>query len=228
MKAPTIISLGGSIVAPDGVDTKFIGAFKALIEKRVAQGESFMIIIGGGKVCRRYQEAGKDLGVTSKDALDWVGIFATRLNAELVRVVFGDTAHTELVLDPVLLPAVSASVAFGAGWKPGHSTDFDAILMAEQTQAKRVINLSNIDYVYDKDPRAFPDAQKIEEATWSHFRTLLPSPDAWDPGVNTPFDPIAAKRADELGLEVAIMNGTNLENLEAYLEGKPFKGTVIR
>ena len=226
MTSPTIISLGGSLVAPDGVDTEFIGALHELIQARVKAGEQFVLIIGGGKVCRRYQDAAKALGADSEEALDWIGIFATRLNAELVRVVFGETAHKELVLDPAILPSVTKSVVLGAGWKPGHSTDFDAVLMAEKSGAKRIINLSNTDYVYEKDPRKFPDAKKIERATWKEFRAILPT--EWTPGANAPFDPIAATRSEELGLEIAIMNGKPLSNLKNYLEGKPFKGTVIK
>ncbi|MEK7169784.1 MAG: UMP kinase [Patescibacteria group bacterium] len=228
MTSPTIISLGGSIVVPDGIDTAFVSAFRALIQERMTLGESFIVIVGGGKVCRRYQAAATELGVTGKEELDWVGIFATRLNAELIRVAFGDIAHPLLVLDPEVLPSVTSPLAIGAGWKPGHSTDFDAILMAESSGAKRLINLSNIDYVYDKDPKKFSDARKIERATWKEFRALLPEPSAWVPGLNAPFDPVAAKRASELSLEIAIMNGNNLEHLKNYLEGKPFTGTVIR
>ncbi|MSU56273.1 MAG: UMP kinase [Candidatus Taylorbacteria bacterium] len=228
MQSPTIISLGGSIVVPDGIDIAFISAFRTLIQERMKLGESFIVIVGGGKVCRRYQASATELGVTDKDQLDWVGIFATRLNAELVRVAFGDIAHSELVLDPAVLSKVTAPLVIGAGWKPGHSTDFGAILMAESSGAKRIINLSNIDYVYDKDPRKFPDAKKIECATWKEFRDLLPEPSAWVPGLNAPFDPVAAKRGSELSLEIAIMNGNNLEHLKNYFEGKPFTGTVIR
>jgi uridylate kinase len=91
--------------------------------------------------------------------------------------------------------------------------------------AKKVINLSNIDYAYDKDPNKFPDAEIIKESTWGDFRKLLPT--EWDPGLNAPFDPIAAERAEELGLEVVIMNGKNIENLKKYLDGGEFVGTVI-
>ena len=45
--------------------------------------------------------------------------------------------------------------------------------------------------------------------------------------MNAPFDPIASKMAEEEKMEVAIMNGRNLKNLEDYLEGKRFKGTSI-
>jgi uridylate kinase len=108
---------------------------------------------------------------------------------------------------------------------PGHSSDFDAILMAEESGALTVINLSNIDYAYDKDPNKYPDAKKIEKISWSEFRKLLP--EKWEPGLSSPFDPIAAKHAQDLGLEVVIMNGSNLENLSNYLDGKNFLGTVI-
>ncbi len=226
MNSPTIISLGGSLVAPDSIDVNFVRNFRELILARVAGGNSFIIIVGGGKTARRYQEGARALGITGQNDLDWVGIYATRLNAELLRVVFGEKAHEEIITDPSFLPNVNTPIAIGAGWKPGWSTDFDSVEMASTVGAKRVINLSNIDYVYTKDPKQFPDARKIEKIGWKAFREILPA--EWSPGVNAPFDPIAAKRAEELGLEVAIMNGNNLENLANYLDGKTFTGTVIR
>ncbi|MDO8564765.1 MAG: UMP kinase [bacterium] len=226
MLSPTIISLGGSLVAPDAIDLSFVRSFKALIEAEIKNGKQFVIIVGGGKAARRYQEAAKELGVDGKEELDWVGIYATRLNAELVRVAFGAHAHGEIIIDPSALKGVTARITIGAGWKPGWSTDFDAVEMAHIAGAKKIVNLSNIDFVFDKDPKQFPDAKKIEHIGWAEFRKdVLPA--EWTPGVNVPFDPIAAKRAEELGLEVAIMNGKNLENLKDYLEGKKFIGTVI-
>ena len=97
--------------------------------------------------------------------------------------------------------------------------------MTKDEELKKIINLSNIDYVYDKDPRKYPDAVRIEKISWADFRTLLPS--EWDPGLSSPFDPIAAKEAEYLGIEVAIMNGKNIENLKNYLDGQEFLGTVI-
>ena len=70
-----------------------------------------------------------------------------------------------------------------------------------------------------------PKAQKIEKISWADFRQLIPA--EWDPGLSAPFDPIAAKEAERLGLEVAIMNGAYLDRFSAYLAGKPFVGTII-
>jgi uridylate kinase len=53
-------------------------------------------------------------------------------------------------------------------------------------------------------------------------------PKEWDPGLNAPFDPIAAEKAESLGLEVTILNGQKIENFRDYLDGRKFDGTVIK
>ena len=225
MNNPTIISLGGSLVVPQEIDTVFLASFKKLVEREIKKGKEFIIIVGGGKICRKYQAAAKELGANTARELDWVGIYATRLNANFFRIIMGDLAHEEVISDPRIVTPISKPLAVGAGWKPGWSTDFDAVEMAKTMGAKKIVNLSNIDYVYDKDPKKFPDAVKIEKTNWREFRKILPT--KWSPGVNAPFDPVAAKRAEELGLEVAIMNGADLDNFSNYLAGKEFKGTII-
>ncbi len=226
MKNPTIISLGGSLIVPDGIDVNFLKFFIELIKAQAEKGEQFILITGGGKTARNYMGALEALGIFSHEKLDWMGIYATRLNAELVRILLEEHAHQEIISDPVGIDEVVNPVAVGAGWKPGCSTDFDTILLAEKSGAKRVINLSNTDYVYDKDPKKYSDAKKIERISWADFRKIIP--EKYTPGLNSPFDPVAAKRAHELRLEVAIMNGKPLENLENYLAGKKFKGTIIK
>ena len=98
-------------------------------------------------------------------------------------------------------------------------------IIAKNLGARRLVNLSNIDYVYDKDPKKYPDAKKFERIAWPDFRSLIPP--EWDPGLSSPFDPVAAKEAETLGLEVAIINGAHLEEFSNYLDNKPFVGTVI-
>lgn len=88
-----------------------------------------------------------------------------------------------------------------------------------------MINLSNIDYVYTADPKQDQTAEKIEDISWADFRKLIP--DAWDPGLSSPFDPIAAKRAEQGGIEVAVINGHRPEEVLHYLHGETFVGTKI-
>jgi uridylate kinase len=224
-KKTAVISLGGSLIVPDEIDTGFLKSFIKLVKKRVALGDRLVLITGGGKICRRYQKAAGDLGDISDEDNDWVGIHVTRLNAQFLRILLGGLAYHEIITDPAVFSGVSAPVAVAAGWKPGWSTDFDAVELAKVAGAKTVVNLSNIDFAYDKDPKKYPDARKIEKISWKDFRKLIP--EHWDPGLNSPFDPIASKNAEAAGLSVAIMNGRNFENLNNYLDGKEFVGTLI-
>ena len=114
----------------------------------------------------------------------------------------------------------------GAGWKPGWSTDYDAVLMAKNNKADTIINLTNIDYVYDKNPSQFSDAKPLKEIDWKSFKHIVG--DKWTPGLSMPFDPKASKLAERFKLKVAIINGKYLERLEDFLNNKPFVGTIIR
>ncbi len=221
-----IVSVGGSLIVPEGIDSDFLSKFRELVLHAVEQGSTFFIIAGGGKTARRYQDSARAVrGDLPRDDLDWLGIHATRLNAHLLRTIFREHAYPRIIKDPSERVEADEPVLLGAGWRPGHSTDYCAVTAAKTFGAQRLINLSNIDYVYTKDPRTNKDAEPIKTIGWQEFRELIPS--EWDPGLSAPFDPIAAKEADSLNLEVAVMNGKKLEEFEKYLNDEPFMGTVI-
>ncbi|KND49950.1 MAG: uridylate kinase [Parcubacteria bacterium C7867-008] len=221
-----VLSVGGSLIVPGEIDVEFLKSFRAFILDKVRRGFSFYIIIGGGHTARAYQHAGKEArGDLHPEDIDWLGIHATRMNAHLMRALFLDEAQARIVKNPSRKIIAKKPIIIGAGWKPGWSTDYCAVMAAKQLRAKRLINLSNIDHVYTADPRVDPTAQKIDRIDWESFRKLIP--DHWDPGLSSPFDPIAAREAQELGIEVAVMNGRNLEAFDNYLSDKPFDGTVI-
>ena len=224
-----IISLGGSLIFPEEIDWSFVKKFKKIVETQIKKGYKFVIITGGGKLARRYQEAAQKITKLTDDDRDWLGIHATRMNAHLIRTIFRTHAHPRINTNPNDLEDFynfKEDILVAAGWRPGFSTDYDAVLLAKYLGAEKVLNLSNIDYVCDKDPKKFPDAKKLENISWKEFRKMVGN--KWDPGLNAPFDPIASKLAEEINLEVAVMNGHELKNLENYLEGNKFKGTIIR
>lgn len=224
-KERIVVSVGGSLIVPDQIDTDFLAEFKALILEKIREGLSFVIIAGGGKTARRYQDAAHAVTPLSRTDLDWVGIHATRLNAQLLRNIFADHASARVIKNPTADINADEPIIVAAGWKPGCSTDYVATLIAKNLGARRLVNLSNIDYVYDSDPHKNPKAEKIEKIAWPEFKKLIP--DHWDPGLSSPFDPVAAKEAETLGLEVAIINGAKLGEFSNYLSGKSFVGTVI-
>ncbi len=220
-----VVSVGGSLIVPDAIDTDFLSRFKTLILEKVQRGFTFSIIAGGGKIARRYQSAANMVTPLSRQDLDWIGIHSTRLNGQLLRNIFVGYAHPQVVKNPTIDIDAEEPIIIAAGWQPGCSTDYDAVLIAKNLGSTHLVNLSNIDYVYDSDPRKNPEAKKIEKISWADFRKVIP--EEWDPGLSSPFDPIAAKEAEALGLEVAIINGAKIEEFSNYLDGKPFVGTII-
>ena len=221
-----IISVGGSLIVPEEIDTGYLTSFKQFIVERVEEGERFILIAGGGKVARKYQQAAADVSEIDDEEKDWLGVHSTRLNAHLLRTIFKQYAHPRIFTNLDEHIDFSESLLIGAGWKPGWSTDYIAVRLAERYDGQSIINLSNIEYVYAEDPRINPQATKYERISWSDFREIVGT--TWHPGMSAPFDPIASQEASRLALTVAILNGRNFDNLNQYFEGKPFQGTLIQ
>lgn len=223
-----VLSLGGSIVAPENIDIDFLKAIKQRLSVflEADPDRRLIMVIGGGGPARAYQKALEQLAADAPpEQADRIGIAATRLNAELLRGVFVAYVHDPVVTDPTAEIEFTGRILIGAGWKPGFSTDFDAVCLAERFGAESVINLSNITKVYDKDPKRSPDARPLDRISWSEYRKMVG--DTWTPGANSPFDPVAAAKAMELGLSVIVASGRNLDTVEAVLTGGAFDGTVI-
>ncbi len=217
-----VLSLGGSIIVPDELDTVFLSRFEELILS--IRDRRFIIICGGGRICRKYQVAAKEITEVSRNDLDWIGIMATRLNAEVVRSILGEETHGKVINDPSEEIDMGKRIVIGAGFEPGSSTDLRAVQLAQRFGSHRIINMSNIDYVYSADPKKDLNARRLTEISWGEFRQLVGS--EWDPGLNMPFDPIASKEAEQSGMEVVII-GNDIDNLEKLLKGENFKGTII-
>jgi uridylate kinase len=224
-----VLSLGGSLVVPNGgIDIQFLTDFNAFIRNQVSSKKRrFFITVGGGGTTRHYQKAAGEVRHQEIDDidLDWLGLHATRLNAQLVRTVFRDIADARVIKHYEVILKIDKPVAIAAGWKPGWSTDYCAVTLCQDYNIPTVINLTNIDHVYDQDPRNNPKAKPLEDVTWANYRSMVG--DKWVPGMNAPFDPVASRLAQDLDITVKILNGKNLENLEKALDNQAFTGTTI-
>nr|QQK86925.1 uridylate kinase [Treponema denticola] len=228
----TVLSVGGSIVAPDKPDFDFLDKFSKTIRNWLLQDSSrkIIMVIGGGAPARDYQNAYRKVcdlrkAPAKNDEADWIGIMATRLNAQPVKAVFEDLCPNPVVYDPTTVDMFGGQILVAAGWKPGFSTDNDAVVLAERFSGNLVVNLSNIAKVYTDDPKKNPEARPIDSISWEDFIKIVGT--EWVPGKNTPFDPIASQRAQKAGIRVICAAGKDIENLENILNGKDFKGTVI-
>lgn len=225
-----VISVGGSLIVPNGgIDSFFLKQLNKFVREQLAKDKNrqFFLISGGGMTTRHYQTAARNVlqHQLTEDDLDWLGIHATRLNGHLLRTIFRDIAHPVIIDDYSIIRKPTESVIIGAGWKPGWSTDYDAVLVCEDYGPRTIINLSNISKVCDRDPNKHENAKSFDKISWKEFRKLVG--DKWTPGMHVPFDPIAARKAEDLEVKVVIVNGNNFENINNYFTGKKFVGTVI-
>ncbi len=228
MRDIKVLSVGGSIVAPDKVDIDFIKKFKQAVLEYLDDDldRKLVFVVGGGGPARSYQKAYRDIVENSDtDSQDWIGIMATRLNGELLKAVFADECPEPVITDPTSVKDFNGRILIAAGWKPGFSTDNDSVLLAENIGADTVINLSNTKKVYSGDPKLDPEAVPLDSLSWAEMRKLVG--DKWTPGVNVPFDPIATIRASELKLKVITAAGKDIENMKKILVGSEFEGTTI-
>lgn len=229
-KEKIVISVGGSLIVPDGgIDIDFLTKLNLFIRDQLAKNKNrqFFLVIGGGATTRQYQKAASDVihEKLARDDVDWLGIHATRLNAHLIRTIFRDIAHQYILKHYEIIRKVTEPVVVASGWKPGWSTDYCSVMVCEDYDVRTVINLSNIKQVYDKDPHKFEDAKPLGKLTWGEMRELVG--DDWIPGMHAPFDPIAAAKAQALKVRVVVMSGQDFANVENFLDGKEFLGTVI-
>jgi len=214
-----------------GINVEFLKKFREFIIQELKSGLRFVIVIGGGKTARVYQSSASKVVKIQNYDLDWLGIHATRLNAHLLRTIFEKEAYPVVIdHDPEkeevqMMKSSSKRLFFASGWRPGWSTDYIAVRLAQKFGTKEVIIAKDTPFVYDSDPKKNPKAKPIQEISWSAYKKLIPS--KWTPGLSTPVDPVATRLAEKLGVRAKILRGTDLQNFQKAIQGKPFKGTLI-
>jgi uridylate kinase len=222
-----VIALGGSIIVSEGINFEFLKEFRELVLKLLKENKKFLVVAGGGSIARDYQNAASKIVEMSDEDKDWVGIHATRLNAQLLRAIFFDFAHPVVLDDPfkVVNKIDNYRLFISSGWKPGWSTDYVAALLTKRFKASRLIIATKIPYVYSDDIEKNPKAKPLEKISWKEYRNMVG--DVWVPGMKSPVDPVAAKFAEENSMEVIVAKGTDLVNLEKIIRDNKFEGTTI-
>ena len=209
-----VISVGGSLVVPNDINLHFLAQLKSFINEEIEHGRNFVIVVGGGHTARKYQNAVRKLSSAETIDIDRIGITAIRLNVHMMKLIFTGVAAV------VVNPGVEE-------WEPGRSSDYGTVETAKKYGSKKVINLSNTDYIYDLEEmkRTGKLIDPITDITWNKFIEMLPK--EWTPGANVPFDPRASELARDADIEVASINGQIIDELRNYVHGREFRGTKI-
>jgi uridylate kinase len=226
-KSAVVISVGGSLVVPkEGINIDFLNELRLIVKFLLDNQVPVALVVGGGTTSRTYHKACSSFTHITNQDIDWIGIRAISLNAELVRAIFSDMPlFPQIITDPETIASHNDYPLYIVGaWEPGHSSDTNAVIVAEKLGTNRVINFSNVTHVYDRDPSLYSDAGKLKKITWDEYLKLIP--DTWVPNLSSPFDPVASRKAQALGMQVVVL-GASTDNLQSYLRNEPFEGTLI-
>jgi len=218
-----VISLGGSVLFSEESQPLFLQKLATLF-KKISSTTKVYLVIGGGKVARDYISLGRSLGF-GEETLDELGIAITRVNALLVAHLMNGTTHN---IPHTIQKAQSLKhplVVMG-GTIPGHSTDKVGAELAKETHADLFVIATNVDGIYDKDPKVHPDVKHIKKISIDELIKLFGI--AWQAaGKNTVVDGPALAIIKQAQLPTVVVNGKKLDQLEKALTGRSFVGTII-
>lgn len=224
-----VISIGGSIIVPDGIDYRFLEKLKKTIFK-LSKKHKIVIVTGGGKTARRYILALEKEGA-SENARDIVGIECTRLNARFLSSFFGvsykDVPRTLSGVSRMLLHSrivICGGLGRGRSVDGGRTSDGTSAEIAQYIGAHLFINMTNVKGLYTKDPRKFKDAKFIPKISYKEFNKIM-SKVKEKPGSHFILDSFASKIVSRKKIKTIILCG--VKNLESAIEGKKYVGTLI-
>lgn len=216
MKA--VLKLGGFAFPPE-LSTERISAYSQII-KAFSKKNTVAVVTGAGPTARRYIEAARRLGA-SEAVCDQIGIRVSRINARLLTAALRDSAVAEIPesLEDFVRFLASGLIVVMGGLQPGQSTNAVAALVAEVMHADLLVNATDVDGVYDADPRKDPRAKKLKEVSVEDLISIL-STQGVRAGEYALLDPVALRIIQRSRIPVVVVDGRDVSNVERVLGGK--------
>ena len=219
-----VISIGGSVILSDDIGISYFEELANLL-KKICKKYKIYVIVGGGKTARTYIKLGRELDL-DEQKLDQIGIEITRTNAKLLTNII-DISNDEIPCTTDEAKKINKPIVIMGGTTPGHSTDMVGAELAEKTNAIKYIIATNVDGIYDKDPKKYRDAKQLKEISIDELINKYGT--NWEAaGKNVVIDgPSLAiiKRANNLTF---VLNGKKLDQLKKAITNQSFNGTKIK
>jgi uridylate kinase len=227
-KKTIVISLGGSIIIPDKINTRVLREFRRIILKNTKKYK-FIIVCGGGKTARNYIKGLENEEIKQKEFFECLlGISATRLNARFMTYFFGRDANSGMphdMKDIVNLLNKHDIVFCGAlRYAKNETSDSTSAKLARYFNTD-FINLTDIAGLYEKDPKRYKSALFIPEISHKKFYKIAKKI-RFKPGQHFVLDAKAAKIIKKYNITTYLL-GPEMKNLDNLLNNRHFTGTVI-
>ncbi|MEG2377929.1 MAG: UMP kinase, partial [Clostridia bacterium] len=199
-----------------GLDFTVIDAVCDAIHDCVKLGIEIGIVIGGGNFWRGAKDGGDHMDRTRADHM---GMLATTINSLAVADVLEQKGVQVRVQTAVEMRAFAEPyvrnravrhlekgrvVIFACGTgNPFFSTDTAAVLRAAEIDAEVIMKATNVDGVYDSDPRKNPNAKKFDTLTYDevlsrHLAVMDTTATSLSMDNNIPIIVFALKNCDNI------------------------------
>lgn len=212
-----VLKLTGKVFNRDHV--KLLKDYVEVIRSRYITGDKFVVVCGGGRVAREYITIARELGI-SEGWLDILGIEVARINALLLNALLGDIAFKNIPrsVDEFLNAWSSGRVVVMGGLQPGQSTNTVAALIAELIRADLLVNATDVDGIYDRDPKVFNDAKLLSKVSIKELTKLLANQSVVA-GSYELFDQAALNVVERSRIRLFFINAFNVGNFINILNG---------
>jgi uridylate kinase len=219
-----VVRVGGSVVASP-LNASLISRYVDLLKKLRDEGHEVVAVVGGGSLAREFIRVAAELGL-GEDDRDWAAIYVSRLFARLFVLCLGEAGcgNVSFTLGNAV-DCLKQGVVVMGGLHPGMTTDAVAALVGERVKADLLVKASNVDGIFTKDPKKFPDAKKLDEVGFDGLERLF-AEDRHRAGIHQILDPEAVKVLRRCRLKTVVVNGFDVKNVLSAVNGKRV-GTVI-
>jgi len=212
-----VFRIGGSVVASP-INTELINTYIELLKTIKLQGHEVAVIVGGGNLAREFIGIAKKLELDMA-AQDEVAISCSRLFGELG---CGKVATT---LTEAADCISTGKIVVMGGLRPGITTDTVGALVAEHVKADLLVKGSDQDGIFDKDPRRFSDAVKLDHLSFDQLESVF-SETEHKAGIHQIIDPEAIKVLKRNRVKIIVVNGFKPENILSAVKGEKI-GTIV-
>lgn len=177
-----LLKLSGEQLAgkfENGIDPELAGWIADEVKKVSKNGIQVIIMVGGGNFMRGAQIAGHGIQRVTGDQM---GMLATMINALALTDIFEahgvktrclSTVFAEQVAEPFVhrlankhLEKGRVVIVAGGSGRPYVTTDTAALILALELDCDIVMKATKVDGVYDKDPKKFKDAKRLDHISF--------------------------------------------------------------
>lgn len=223
-----VLKLGGHLLFdPAGkINIDYLKKLTPVIEQLKDVIENLVIVIGGGQIARRYIETARIFS-KNNSSLDIIGIKISQINAMLLSII-SNNLPTKIpeTLQEVINQISYRKIIFTGGFQPGQSTTTVSALIAEAINADLLIIATDVEGIYDKDPRKYSDAILFREITIDTLKKIF-NENPISAGEYKLLDQYTIKILERAGIKTVILNGKNPQNIIKVIRGERI-GTLIK